>query len=213
MGLIYITTNLINNRKYIGKQWDESKKNYYGSGKALKLALKKYGVENFKKEILEESIQDTKLLSEREKYFIRINKANTSIDYYNIAEGGNGGRTRINQVWTLESREKARLSAIERNKNPEYLKKLSLIHKGKTVSLKIRKKLSIAHQNQDNLNLAKSVIQYDLEGTLIKEYISISQACRDLGHNPNKGGQITRCCRNFNYTGLGFKWKYKNNEE
>ena len=47
-GYIYVTTNLINSRKYIGQhakpEFDES---YYGSGTALKPAIKKYGKENF----------------------------------------------------------------------------------------------------------------------------------------------------------------------
>lgn len=53
-GYIYETTNLINNKKYIGKHicnnFDE---NYYGSGVTLKRALNKYGKENFKIKILE----------------------------------------------------------------------------------------------------------------------------------------------------------------
>ena len=52
-GYIYLTTNLINGRVYVGKhkssKYDSS---YYGSGKAIKNALKKYGVENFSNEIL-----------------------------------------------------------------------------------------------------------------------------------------------------------------
>ena len=44
-GYIYVTTNLINGRKYIGQhakpEFDES---YYGSGTALKPAIKKYGI-------------------------------------------------------------------------------------------------------------------------------------------------------------------------
>ena len=49
--IVYITTNLINGRKYIGK--DVSDRKYYlGSGKALKLAINKYGKHNFIKEVL-----------------------------------------------------------------------------------------------------------------------------------------------------------------
>lgn len=41
-GFIYITTNLINGKKYIGqkKGYNDT---YLGSGKILKLAIKKYG--------------------------------------------------------------------------------------------------------------------------------------------------------------------------
>lgn len=51
MGIIYQTVNLVNNKKYIGKQWNTLNKKYLGSGKALKLAIKKYGIENFRKDV------------------------------------------------------------------------------------------------------------------------------------------------------------------
>lgn len=54
IGYVYLTTNLINGRKYIGMHkktyFDE---NYKGSGKILRQAFDKYGWENFKCEVLE----------------------------------------------------------------------------------------------------------------------------------------------------------------
>ena len=48
MAYVYLITNIINGKKYISSsrksQIDE---NYYGSGKAIKDALKKYGKNNF----------------------------------------------------------------------------------------------------------------------------------------------------------------------
>jgi len=42
MPIVYLITNLINNKKYVGID-TKNNKYYYGSGKAMKLALKKYG--------------------------------------------------------------------------------------------------------------------------------------------------------------------------
>lgn len=56
-GFIYITTNHINGKKYIGqKNYDKNGrwKEYLGSGIILKQAIQKYGVDNFSKEIIEE---------------------------------------------------------------------------------------------------------------------------------------------------------------
>ena len=87
--IIYKTTNLVNGKFYIGKQATATKW-YLGSGTALKAAIKKYGRENFKKEVLEE-VSTLDELAEREKYWIE--KYNALEEGYNIAEGGNGGMT------------------------------------------------------------------------------------------------------------------------
>ena len=49
---VYLTTNLINGKKYIGQYYGEVDDNYIGSGSTLKKAINKYGKGNFKKEIL-----------------------------------------------------------------------------------------------------------------------------------------------------------------
>ena len=57
-GFIYITTNNINGKKYIGqKKYDKEGKwkTYLGSGIILNRAIKKYGAENFSKEIIEKN--------------------------------------------------------------------------------------------------------------------------------------------------------------
>jgi hypothetical protein len=54
IGYIYITTNLINNKKYIGQHKSKSfDLNYLGSGKLIVEAIKKYGKDNFKTEVIE----------------------------------------------------------------------------------------------------------------------------------------------------------------
>ena len=66
--IIYKTTNLINNKIYIGKTTRKSLL-YYGSGIVLNQSIKKYGKENFKREIIEQC--DTfEQLNERERFWI-----------------------------------------------------------------------------------------------------------------------------------------------
>ena len=51
---VYITTNVIDGKQYIGDHSaDNIEDNYKGSGKYLKNAILKYGRQNFKREILE----------------------------------------------------------------------------------------------------------------------------------------------------------------
>ena len=54
IGYIYKTSNLINNKIYIGKrQKSKFDKYYLGSGKKLKSAIQHYGKENFKCEVIQ----------------------------------------------------------------------------------------------------------------------------------------------------------------
>lgn len=88
---IYKTTNLINGKIYIGQltRIDKYKKDYFGSGVKIRAAIKKYGAENFKREILLEcDNQDD--LNEAEIFFIKEYKSQNSKIGYNIAEGGKG---------------------------------------------------------------------------------------------------------------------------
>lgn len=88
--IIYITTNLINGKKYIGKD-EKNNPKYIGSGNLFKSAIKKYGKENFQKEILATAF-DKEDLCELETYYIEYYCAQTSDMFYNTAPGGNGGK-------------------------------------------------------------------------------------------------------------------------
>lgn len=88
--IIYLTTNLINGKMYIGLD-TKNNENYLGSGLILKQAIEKYGKENFKKETLEEC-KNKEELYKREKYWINYYNSFSPIGY-NIADGGFGGDT------------------------------------------------------------------------------------------------------------------------
>jgi len=87
--IIYKTTNLINNKIYIGKDKNNNP-SYMGSGKIIKKAINKYKKENFKKEILEYCFSEEEL-NEKEIYWIAfLNSTDKNIGY-NIQKGGYGG--------------------------------------------------------------------------------------------------------------------------
>lgn len=53
-GYIYITENLVNNKKYIGLHKSaEFDRKYIGSGTLLRKAINKYGIENFSCKVLQ----------------------------------------------------------------------------------------------------------------------------------------------------------------
>ena len=125
-GYIYLTTNTINNKKYIGQRrafkCSPEDDDYLGSGTILQRAIKLYGKENFTKEILEycDSLDE---LNEAEKKWITYYNAVTSNEFYNIASGGLAGDT-----WTGRSpedkeefREKIRESNKNRDRDPQNI--------------------------------------------------------------------------------------------
>ena len=98
-GYIYITTNLINGKKYIGQRRLANvtvetalADPYLGSGRDLLKAINKYGIINFNKDILE-LCENKETLNDREIYWINKYNAVDNKNFYNLAYGGAGGDT------------------------------------------------------------------------------------------------------------------------
>lgn len=120
-GFIYITTNMINGKRYIGQKMFKGKwKCYLGSGIHLKRAIKKYGKENFYRAIIDIAYSK-KDLDRLEKEWINNYNAVENEDFYNVAEGGEGGNT-----YAGKSREELKLIG----------KKISESNKGKLIGKK-----------------------------------------------------------------------------
>jgi hypothetical protein len=140
--IIYKTTNLINGKIYIGKhKTDNIDDGYIGSGIKLKAAIRKYGIENFSRDILfnfyseEEMLQKEKELVTEE--FIKLK------DNYNIAIGGQGGKL---HNWSDVSKKK--LSKSLKKRVNDWGHKVSKANKGKPLSENTKKKMSIVRQNR-----------------------------------------------------------------
>lgn len=109
---VYKITNNLNSKIYIGKhQTKNLDDGYMGSGKHLRHAIKKNGIENFTKEILftfttevEMNTKEAELVTE--EFCSRK-------DTYNICEGGKGGFGYIysNNLWNTPQR----LEAAQKN--------------------------------------------------------------------------------------------------
>ena len=90
-GYIYETRNLLNDRIYIGQHKSEQyDSTYYGSGKVLNLAIKKYGIENFSNRLLIPA-NSKQELDELEIKTIEEYATKYGQKLYNLAKGGNGG--------------------------------------------------------------------------------------------------------------------------
>ena len=131
---IYCITNIINNKKYVGKMSKpvNKSKSYLGSGVIINKAIRKYGKESFLKEVLEENLKAEEL-SIREVFWIE--KLNTKLpNGYNLTDGGEG---------TIGY--KKTLTQIENHKNAIRGKKTSEETKRKMSEANIGKKKTENH--------------------------------------------------------------------
>lgn len=129
-GYIYLTTNLLNGKKYIGKHKASIfNEEYLGSGKIIRQAVLKNGRENFTVKCLHECETEEEL-NELEKFYIKKYNAQEDSNFYNISEGGENGRAMLGKHQSDYQKEKA-----------------SQVHKGRTRSQETRERIKAGIQN------------------------------------------------------------------
>ena len=161
-GYIYLTTNTISGKKYIGKhKATEFDIAYKGSGVALRRAMDKYGWDAFHCELVESFDTREELNDAEIRYITEYNAVNSS-DFYNIASGGEGGDTFSGM--SDKDKEKFRESTSSRWKNPEYRNSLisSLKDRWKNTSYKevVSSKISSALSDRPKTEEHKKALSY-----------------------------------------------------
>lgn len=145
IGWIYLTTNLVNGKIYVGKhEILENKKlnaTYIGSGRLFKRALKKYGEENFKRKILRLCYTLHELRIWEHVYIVKYKSYVRSIGY-NIAKG-DVNTSEYNPAKLPEVRKKMSESATIRCSTEEYKKSVSDRMKGKKHNEDFKRKVSL----------------------------------------------------------------------
>lgn len=130
IGFIYITTNLLNGKIYIGKHELKdavSNRNYLGSGVLLTRAINKYGKRNFKRRVLK-LCKTKRELQIWEYFYIKKYKSQDKSIGYNIADG-DVNTTEHNPANIPEVVEKMTIKNRVTTSNPEWRKRQSEILK------------------------------------------------------------------------------------
>lgn len=213
--LIYMIVNKINNKIYIGKHTTKNPyDDYMGSGKSLKAAIKKYGLENFEKTILycfnsenEAYIKESEIVDET---FVKRS------DTYNMKCGGKGnsscdmkGKKHPMYGKELLEKTKNKISIAHKGKelSPEHKKKISNAMKGRVFLDKTRKKLSENHADNSGEKhpCAKIVQKINLEGIIITEYSCIKNCYKSENISRSTLYLYMKLKKPYN----GFYYKYK----
>lgn len=154
--VIYLITNLINNKKYVGqtqqgreeRRWLEHFIYDVNDNKILHNAIRKYGSDNFEYKVIETDITEG-LIDERERYYIKYyNTFYLNGQGYNMTEGGQGIHGYAHTKETKQRIKESNLSTWQKIKEdePERYAQLclnrSLALKGKPKSEEHRAKLS-----------------------------------------------------------------------
>lgn len=131
-GYIYLILNKANGKTYVGKhesskEWFEDK--YPGSGILLKLAQKKYGIENFEKFLIQ-YCYDKESLNAAEKFWIAEYRSRGKAEY-NLADGGDGGNLFKGKHHSEETKKKISQTQKGKHHSEEARKKMSKTRKGK----------------------------------------------------------------------------------
>ena len=141
---IYIITNIINNKKYVGssKNMDQRKRSHFyklrhnkHENDYLQKSFNKHGEKNFR--FTTECFCEEKTLIIKEKEYMKL---------YNVLDrnfGYNISPEPKNKIVSLETRKK--LNILAKNRTEEHQKKLSESRKGWNPSKEVRKKMSLSH--------------------------------------------------------------------
>lgn len=219
---IYCFTNKINGKKYVG-QSKQLNKRYHGhindamnpdkaknDPSVFHAALRKYGIDNFDYEILEEC--KVSELNEKEKYWIDKLHSYILENGYNLTYGGdsftrsyyfsseellhywNDLKLTVTQIYRMygATGKKIREQLVELGISEEEIEQRTYEKRKEVVEKGLPKRL-------------KKINQYDLEGNFIQSFNSLTEAANAV--NGSKGN-ISQVANGKYQTAYGYRWKY-----
>ncbi|ARW57436.1 homing endonuclease [Serratia phage X20] len=205
----YKTTNLCNGKIYYGvHSTNDLSDGYLGSGKSFELAKKKYGKDNFKKEILshhssrEEAMDAERLLITEDIVLDR----NT----YNNALGGGGGGF-YGHVHTPEfknSMSKCHKGKIVSDETKDLIRKYALSEKnslrGKARSDEVKAKIALTNSGKTHPKFIDRKVKR-ISDTAEEIFDSMFDAAKHMGLK--NSSNISKALKNGK-SAYGYKWYY-----
>lgn len=159
--------------------------NGYGNCKRFSNAIKKYGWENIKHEVLLRGLTHEEACAKEIELIEQLKATNPEFGY-NILLGGN--LSALGRHWKLSE------EAIQNHREAAYWK-------GKRIPDEIRKKMSITRKGRPAQNKRK-VICVDTG----QVFPSITEAAKQLSASPSS---ICNCLSRRTKTAGGYRWRYE----
>lgn len=207
MYYIYKITNLINGKTYIGQRKcpqgiNPEQDKYMGSGKHLKCAKLKYGLEFFSKKILISNIESKEEANTKEIKTIELYKKQGKAEY-NIAKGGDGGdiysclseeekrnsnrKKSCNHYWLgkhlpKEMREKISRANTGKTLTNEQIERLRNVHIGKKLTEEHKRKISESNKGRVVTEETRKKISEKQKGKVIPEEQRRKISLANKGH-------------------------------
>lgn len=212
---IYVITNSVNGKKYVGKTCFSVEKRFKehlsdyrkrsNEKRPLYYAMKKYGTDKFSVEKIEEC---TNLLAEeREKYW--ISKLDTFKNGYNATVGGDG-KSYIDEDEIVKLYEELHTLVSVSETTGHDVGYISKILKRNGISVCFHPYKSGVIQKP------KKITQYTCSGEYVRTFDSVSEACKQLFEdgvtkNTHSGvrGHIADNANGKTKSAYGFVWKYE----
>jgi len=201
-GIIYLITNIVNDKKYVGqtrqqlnKRWSyhiTESKTY--SERPLYRAINKYGIDKFKIRILEECNEDK--LNEREIYWI-----NFLDSYHNGYNATTGGRCFEH---TDDTKNKISESMKEVSRSDEWANNVSIglknkLDRGERWGMFLQKNVGGVHARRKIQGVSITTGE-------IVEFESLREAAIKVAGDVRYCGNISNSIKN-NWISYGYKWK------
>ena len=216
---------LFDGRTYIGITKQNPPQKRWQNGTAYKgntyftRTIEKYGWENFDHEILASKLSEEEA-KKLEIELIKKYKSNQRKYGFNISSGGESKsgttiseeqkekirKANIGKVVSTETRKKLSVTSKVRWSNPLYVEHMRKINLGEN-NPRYGKKMS---DEEKRKRKAKGVIQLDMNGNKIDEFVSTHQASEKTGVHRQ---DISKCCKGIFKQAGGFIWQFSEQQK
>lgn len=202
----YVVINKINGKLYFGKHsTPKLEDGYIGSGKGIKLAIRKYGNENFQR--IELAFCDSSELAYDLESVLIDKEIIKCRNTYNRELGGYGWPTGIDNPshrMSEETKRKIGIAVSGRKHKKESIELMKKVSKGRKMSENCMKAMKIKNSREYQL--------YNPDGVLTK-IKNMNEFCQDKDLDPNEMRKVNKGIRSnhrgWTKNGIYKQWKFK----